>query len=80
MSLDRARPGEKIVNKFGGPKALAELLGRSESTVANWPSAGIPWREHGRLLDAATRLGLRLTRRELEASQTKRKNGAPEGR
>lgn len=75
MPSVEVKPGGEIVQRFGGPKRLSEILGRPESTIGNWPAGGIPWREHGRVLDAAKRLGIPLTRDELEASQTNRKNG-----
>jgi len=44
---------QHIIQKFGGQTALAELLGRRQSTVAHWAKRGIPAKWQQPLLDLA---------------------------
>src|SRR5262249_16544128 len=53
---------QMIVNKFGGQSALAELIGKGQSTVQYWTKSGaIPakWQTH--LLRLAREMGVDLT-------------------
>lgn len=44
----------RVIEKFGGQKALATLLGKSPSTVSYWAKTGtIPTKMHGQILAAA---------------------------
>ena len=56
-----------IIRKFGGPSAMASLLGCSASAVRNWsdPDRGIPARYHLRLLRLARERGIALSEDEL---------------
>lgn len=70
----------EIVSRFGGPKKLAGLLGIPASTVANWPSLGIPGKWHLRLLREARGLGVLLGEEELEKTSLGRGNLVPDKR
>jgi len=51
----------KIVDKFGGPAALARLIGKGQSTVAYWQKVGtIPAKWQPILMDLASRQGVDL--------------------
>ena len=63
----------QILDRFGRRADLAAELGVPLSTLNNWPSSGIPWKRHGRLLALATRNGITLSREELE--ETLEENG-----
>ena len=53
---------ERIVEKFGGTRPMAGLLGVPPSTVQSWKDAGvIPARRQGEVLDAARREDINLT-------------------
>lgn len=65
----------EIIERFGGVKALAELLQMSPSGINNWPERGIPRLRGLELLRLARERGVRLTEDEL-LSTTSRKNGA----
>jgi hypothetical protein len=48
-----------IVDRFGGQTALANALGKGQSTVAYWVKSGsIPVKWHGALVEAANRKGI----------------------
>lgn len=52
---------ERIVEKFGGTRPMAGLLGIPPSTVQSWKEAGvIPARRQGEVLDAARCEGIDL--------------------
>ncbi|MBW7838024.1 MAG: hypothetical protein H3C28_15460, partial [Sphingomonadales bacterium] len=52
---------QRIVAKFGGQSALAELLGRPQSTIQYWTKTGnIPAKWHKPILTAAAQRGLSL--------------------
>jgi len=44
---------QHIIQKFGGQTALAELLGRRQSTVNHWAKRGVPAKWQQPLLDLA---------------------------
>ena len=57
---------QKVIGKFGGQVALAELIGKRQSTVQYWSSKGsIPGKWHGKLLELAAAKGLDLTAGDL---------------
>ena len=60
-----------IVDLFGGQTALAELIGKGQSTVAYWVKVGsIPSKWHSKLLMLATENGVNLSAHDLiESSQ-----------
>lgn len=52
---------KKIVDKFGGQSALAELIGKGQSAVAYWVKTGnIPSKWHSKLLALASEKGISL--------------------
>jgi hypothetical protein len=52
----------EIIEKFGGQSALAELIGKGQSTVAYWAKTGaIPTKWQPKLLMLALNKGLPLT-------------------
>jgi len=54
-------PYQRIVNKLGSQKALAELAEQRQQTVAHWKKAGIiPARHMSRILANAQARGLPL--------------------
>jgi DNA-binding transcriptional regulator YdaS (Cro superfamily) len=36
----QSNPAEQIIQRFGGQSALAELLGKRQSTVQHWAKTG----------------------------------------
>jgi hypothetical protein len=55
-----------VIKKFGGQQALAEALGKSQSTVAYWAKSGaIPSKWHADVLKAASSSGVSLGAAEL---------------
>lgn len=64
-------PALRIIVKFGGQTALAEALGRSQSTIQYWAKVGsIPAKWHQPILAAATERGLSVTATDLVAIGT----------
>ena len=58
-----------IIDRFGGQSALAALLGRRQSTVQHWASAGrIPAQWHGRLMELSVEQGISLEPRDFVES------------
>ena len=52
----------QIVEKFGGPAALARLLNKGQSTIAYWQKVGtIPAKWQPVLMDLASRQGVGLS-------------------
>lgn len=61
-------PAQKIIQKFGGQTALAEALGKPQSTVQYWNRVGsIPARWHKQILDSGAKQGLDISPGELVA-------------
>lgn len=59
--MDSSSTAARIVAKFSGQSALARLLGKNQSTVQHWVSAGsIPTKWHGELLKIARAQGIDL--------------------
>src|SRR4051812_3417234 len=51
-----------IIEKFGSQSALADLLGRGQTTVAYWAKTGvIPAKWQARILDLARERGIELS-------------------
>jgi hypothetical protein len=51
-----------VIEKFGGQSALAEMLGRRQSTIQHWTKTGlIPAKWHEQLLNLARQRGVDLT-------------------
>jgi hypothetical protein len=52
-------PAQRIISKFGGQSALAEAIGKSQSTVQYWNKSGtIPGKWHAVVIEAAEAKGL----------------------
>lgn len=50
---------QRVIDKFGSQTALAQLIGKGQSTVAHWAKTGvIPAKWHGTILDAAKSKGI----------------------
>jgi hypothetical protein len=66
--LPAMEPAQTIIQKFGGPSALAKLLGIHRTRVSNWQrpreSGGtggvVPQRHHRQLLGVANERGIDL--------------------
>jgi myo-inositol-1-phosphate synthase len=58
-------PAERVIRRFGGQSALAQLLGRRQSTVEHWAQTGrIPAQWHQALLALARQRGIVLEARD----------------
>lgn len=56
------KPAEAIIEKLGGTRAAATLLGLPPSTVQSWKKAGhIPAKQQARVLSAASERRIELT-------------------
>ena len=54
-------PSKRIIDRFGGQSALANLLGKRQSTVQHWAKTGrIPAQWHEELLELARKNGITL--------------------
>ena len=64
-------PAERVIRRFGGQSALAQLLGKRQSTVEHWARTGrIPAQWHQALLALARQRGISLEARDfVEASK-----------
>src|SRR5881296_537235 len=68
MSSQHLNPAERIIRRFDGQSALAQLLGRRQSTVEHWASTGrIPAQWHGPLMSLARQRGIALEARDFVA-------------
>jgi len=64
-------PAERVIRRFGGQSALAQLLGKRQSTVEHWAQTGhVPAQWHQVLLALARQRGIILEARDfVETSQ-----------
>ena len=64
-------PAERVIRRFGGQSALAQLLGKRQSTVEHWAKTGrVPAQWHQPLLALARQRGVILEARDfVEASK-----------
>jgi myo-inositol-1-phosphate synthase len=64
-------PAERVIRKFGGQSALAQLLGKRQSTVEHWAQTGrVPAQWHQPLLNLARERGINLEAKDfVEATQ-----------
>jgi len=61
MSTDASNPAQRVVRRFGGQSALAQLLGRRQSTVEHWVATGrIPAQWQAKLIALAREKGISL--------------------
>src|SRR5437660_7862173 len=60
---------ERVIRRFGGQSALAQLLGKRQSTVEHWAGTGrIPAQWHQPLLSLARQRGIVLEARDFVES------------
>ena len=65
MSSHHLNPAERVIRRFQGQSALAQLLGRRQSTVEHWASTGrIPAQWHEPLMALARERGIALEARD----------------
>ena len=65
MSSHHLNPAERVIRRFDGQSALAQLLGRRQSTVEHWASTGrIPAQWHRPLMALARERGIALEARD----------------
>ena len=68
---DQGKPAERVIRRFGGQSALANLLGRRQSTVEHWASTGrIPAQWHRPLMSLARQRGIVLEARDFVATES----------
>ena len=61
---------KRIIDRFGGQSALANLLGKRQSTVQHWAKTGrIPSHWHKPLMKLAVRLGINLEPKDFVAPE-----------
>src|SRR5690348_3247630 len=65
MKTNTANAAERVIGRFGGQSALAQQLGRRQSTVEHWASTGrIPAKWHQPLMALAREHGIALEARD----------------
>ena len=70
MDPEPPNAAERIIRRFGGQSALAELLGRRQSTIQHWASTGrIPAQWHGALMSLARQQGVILEPKDFVATE-----------
>ena len=70
MDIQPTNPAERIIGRFGGQSALAQLLGRRQSTVEHWASTGrIPAQWQQPLMALARERGVVVEPRDFVESQ-----------
>ena len=71
MRTEELTPAERVIRRFGGQSALANLLGRRQSTVEHWASTGrIPAQWHAPLMSLARQRGIVLEARDFLATDS----------
>jgi len=70
MEADQPNASERIIRRFGGQSALANLLGKRQSTVEHWANTGrIPAQWHRPLMSLARQRGVVLEAKDFVAAQ-----------
>src|SRR5687768_9182235 len=70
MDAGEFNAAERIIRRFGGQSALADLLGRRQSTIQHWASTGrIPAQWHRPLMSLASQRGVILEARDFIEGQ-----------
>src|SRR5512145_2069231 len=70
MDADGLNPSERIIRRFGGQTALANLLGRRQSTIEHWDNTGrIPDQWHQPLMSLAREKGIILEAKDFVSTQ-----------
>lgn len=63
---DKITPASKAIKTFGGVRPLARELEIQPSIVSRWQKSGlVPAKYQGKLLEAAKRIGKRLSAKDL---------------
>lgn len=69
---------QRVISRFGGQTALAELLHTKQSTVQYWAKRGtIPAKWHKSIVGAAVRRGIQVSPRDLSPAVEDETNSAP---
>ena len=67
---EEINPAERVIRRFGGQTALAELLGRRQSTVEHWAKTGrIPAQWHRPLMSLAHERGVVVEAKDFVEAQ-----------
>jgi myo-inositol-1-phosphate synthase len=70
MEQDHANAAERVIRRFGGQTALANLLGRRQSTIEHWATTGrIPAQWQQPLMSLARQRGVVLEAKDFVANQ-----------
>ena len=70
MSPSRPSPAQRIIRRFGGQTALANLLGKRQSTIEHWSNTGrVPAQWHGPLMSLARQKGIVLEPKDFTDNQ-----------
>src|SRR6476660_415662 len=70
MDQEFGTPAERVIRRFGGQSALANLLCRRQSTVEHWASTGrIPAQWHQPLMSLARQRGVILEAKDFVDAQ-----------
>src|SRR5579859_8269690 len=65
-------PAQRVIQRFGGQSALAQLLGRRQSTVEHWAATGlIPARWQPTLMALARKKGISLEAKDFVAVESR---------
>jgi myo-inositol-1-phosphate synthase len=71
VTTETSNSAKQVIARFGGQSALANLLGRRQSTIEHWASIGrIPAQWHGPLMSLARQKGIVLEAKDFVASQS----------
>ena len=69
MQTEELNSAKQIIRRFGGQTALANLLGKRQSTIEHWASTGrVPAQWHGPLMSLARQKGIVLEARDFVAT------------
>jgi myo-inositol-1-phosphate synthase len=70
VESDKLNPSERIIRRFGGQSALANLLGKRQSTVEHWASTGrIPAQWQQPLMSLARQKGIVLEAKDFVTTE-----------
>jgi len=71
MSSESPNPAQRVIDRFGGQSALAQLLGRRQSTVEHWAATGrIPAQWQPTLMALARDRGIALEARDFVVAES----------
>lgn len=70
MQAENSNSAQRVIRRFGGQSALAQLVGRRQSTVEHWASTGrIPAQWQTRLMGLARERGITLEAKDFVTAQ-----------